>query len=264
MGLEDCVKRVIDASDSELDEKSVTSIWEKIQQEKELGKTNAELRELFEKLETAETESLKALRRFNLMKDFSLRKQAVERVLETVEEEAPKGFIGKVMEKLGYNEPKSRMKRAILDYYRTGEQWIQNLNESTRNQLHLDLSNKELTDFFYSGKNDANIIKEIGNLSNTKVKEKVSVTGDTKAFEAAQIIQGHLKTLHTRKKIAGSTIKWKDGFITSNMWDDSKLIQYTDDEFYEIVKELDWGDKGSREDWIEFKNKKTHKCEFFL
>jgi hypothetical protein len=252
--MNECINRAIEASDGELNRKSVTDIWEQIQKKKEAGASNSEMAQMFVDLDEAKLESMRALRRFNHMKDFSLRKDTIQRILDTANEVTDKGFVGQIISKLGYSDAKARMKRGLLDYYRVGEQWVQNANEVSRNQMHLDLAKGDLVDFAYSGKNDDNIIREMAALADTKNTNKgKSITGDDKAFRAAQVLQSTLENLHKRKVTAGSIVNWKDGFITSNMWDDSKLVQYTDEEFFEIVKDIDWGDKGTFEDWQKFK-----------
>jgi len=257
MGYEDCVGKIIADSEGEVSKEEAKQLLEDVVKRKDSGLSQSAIAE--ELLTPAEKVKQRkaAFRRYNLIRDFDLRKQKVDIVMSHLEK--GDSAAQKVLSKLGYKSKRANVKEGLYSVVRNFEQWSETVGRNAIQDMETKLLQEDLLGFMRDNNNSELIEKEIAALSKAHksgIPSIKSVTGSDKAYRSAQLYFEQTLSLHERKGAAGSTIGFNEDFITSNLWQDMKVQEFSDDEFYEIMKDVVWGDDvRPKEDWIEFKQK---------
>lgn len=255
MGYEDCVAKVVKAGKGTVDPAEAEKMIEGVVKKITAGVTEDQLfQELFQITDPKAKESRILLKKFNKMQTQRLRDKAVNHALNRIKEVQSDTILSKVLQSLGIDNQFGRIRESVLYYARALESYHQVTVNQFKQAIDTELKLKNLLDIAKTQDNDLDIIDEMANLNNNGTK---SITGNEQAFEIAKIYRDTLKTAFDRKVAGGSTIQFLRGYITSNLWSEFKISAMADDEFFNLISEVeDVKKRGlTREDILELKRK---------
>lgn len=244
MAFKDCLNEIVKAGVNEKEAKRFLTIATK---KIDSGVSPQKLLDDINEIAEARKALIRKTREFNVVRDFSIRQAMTERVISSLEGKHHK-FLGKTI----YTDLEDR----VLGIVRQHENWRNQLEHSFKVELSNKIMKQDLQQFFFNKANEGKIAEEIAALTTLKDKPTVSRTGDEKAFQIANAVVDLRNKILQRKRAAGSTIGFLENRVGKNAWDSRKFGLVSDDEFYDLVKDIKWGDDlATREEWLQFKRK---------
>lgn len=236
-GIQDCINEIIKASNGAYTPEQAQKIIEGVVKKRDAGVSEMELfEELLKISDPKEKESAKLIRKYNEVRTKALRKESVNRITARLKESGLDTLLGKTMRALGWDSPKAKVREGMLNFVRSIESYSQVIHNTYEQSVDAAIKGNNLVDFVQDIKNDNKIIQEMAHLNEGGTQ---SITGNDKAFQSAKIFRDHLKDLFDRKIANGSSIAFKKGFITSNLWSESKVAALSDDEFVRLLSETE-------------------------
>ena len=247
MGFEDCIDDVIKASGDTLDKSQAKDIIVKVGKFLDEGVSPEELRADLDVFENQRVEYINKMRRFNAIRDARIQQDLKTRVLKDIDMSQEIKVMGSTV----YNPLHDRIFGVVRQHYHHGKQLFDDFKQS----FDRSMKNENLVDFVNDDANSPDIYREIASISED-ITRTSSVTGNDKAFRVAQKYLEIDRMAHGRKQAAGSTVQYLKGRIFKQDWDGRKLALLSDDDFYELVRDIQWdGGTAPKSQWLEFKKK---------